>query len=420
MSRSSLSIRDVVDLSVLQRIQDTFSKAMGCAAVTVDRSGAPITVESNFLPICRMIRSTSAGLARCMACDAEGGLQAQRQGGPCVYRCAGGLVDIAAPIMIEDEYIGCILCGQVVPDDAQEEFVEEIVERNARLGLPAQDVRAAAWRIPTLPRERVDAAAEMLFCTANHIVEMGVANLTQGRLLRETQEKATLQAALQTTQLRMLQSQVNPHFLFNTLGLISYTAIQENAPVTEEVAYCLSDLLRYSLRNVAKGVTLGREVETIERYLTIQKLRFGDRLQTRFEIEPTLRQRQIPCMTLQPLVENAVIHAVEPLARPVHIEIRATRVADRIKLEVIDDGAGMESALAEAINRRAFRDWTDGSSVGLKNVIQRLQEEYGAAFALHVASEPDHGTHVTIELPLADNRHMPVPEEDDNARFIGR
>ena len=112
----ALSLRDTVDIAVLQRIQDTFAKAMGFAAVTVDRSGQPVTRDSSFLQVCRMIRSTETGRRRCMQCDAEGGLAARERRGPHVYVCKGGLLDIAAPIIIEEEYLGCILCGQVLAD----------------------------------------------------------------------------------------------------------------------------------------------------------------------------------------------------------------------------------------------------------------------------------------------------------------
>ena len=154
-----LDIRNLGDVNVLQRIQDTFAKAMGVAAVTVDRSGTPITRESNFQPICRMIRSTPAGLARCMKSDAQGGLAAYGSVKPEAYVCLGGLVDVAAPITIEGEYIGCILCGQVVLTEDRESFIKDIVRRNVALGLPYKQVLAAAEQIPSIPKDRLDVAA---------------------------------------------------------------------------------------------------------------------------------------------------------------------------------------------------------------------------------------------------------------------
>ncbi len=306
-----LDIRNLGDVTVLQRIQDTFAKAMGVAAVTVDRNGTPITCESNFQPICRMIRSTPAGLARCMKSDAQGGLAAYGSVKPEAYVCLGGLVDVAAPITIEGEYIGCILCGQVVLTEDRENFIKDIVRRNVALGLPYKQVLAAAEQIPSIPKDRLDAAVEMLMLMANHIIEIGMTNLTQTRLLKEAEEKATAQAALQNAQLRALQSQINPHFLFNSLTLVGYTALDEDAPRTEEIAYTLSELLRYSLRNTATMVALSEEVEMVGRYLAIQQMHFGERLQTHVRIDPDIHDLRLPCMLLQPLVENAIVHGVE-------------------------------------------------------------------------------------------------------------
>jgi two-component system, LytTR family, sensor kinase len=398
----ALSLRDTVDIAVLQRIQDTFAKAMGFAAVTVDRSGQPVTRDSCFLPVCRMIRSTETGRRRCMQCDAEGGLAARERRGPHVYVCKGGLLDIAAPIIIEEEYLGCILCGQVLPTNEREAFLEGVLERNALLGLPLDELRQAVVQIPSVPRERIDAAAEMLFQVANYIVEMGVANLTQTALLEETKRAAALQAALQESQLRMLESQINPHFLFNALGLISYTAIREKAKETEEISYCLSDLLRYSLRNLAAPVTLGQELEAVQRYLAIQKLRFGARLHVDVDVDKTLHDLPIPCMILQPLVENAVVHAVEPLARPVTVRVRAERRPDGLQLEISDDGPGMASGTLEMLRSGSYTTRAVNDTVGLPNVIRRLQLEYGSRCRIDLDSQLGHGTRVTIRLPIAD------------------
>jgi two-component system, LytTR family, sensor kinase len=398
---AALTLRDAVDIPVLQRIQDTFSEAMGFAAVTVDKLGTPLTRQSCFRRICRIIRSTEKGLARCMECDAEGGLAAQARGKPHIYQCRGGLLDIAAPIMIQGEYVGSFLCGQVVSAEAREDFVEDVVRRNSALGVPIDEIRSAALEIPSVARERVDAAAQMLFQMANYIVEMGAANIMQTELLAEAKERAALQAELQNAQLRMLESQINPHFLFNALGLISYTAMQENAQQTQEISYCLSDLLRYGLRNLAVPVTLGQEVDVTQRYLDIQKLRFGSRINVQIELDPSVNEVRVPCMVLQPLVENAVVHSVEPLARTVNVLVRATRGEGKIILEVADNGVGIEPGVLNTIRTRSFPTKPSGHSLGLRNLIRRLELEYGNGFDFTIESDPGRGTRIVLSIPLA-------------------
>jgi LytS/YehU family sensor histidine kinase len=277
-----------------------------------------------------------------MQCDADGAMLAYQEGAPQKYVCYGGLMDAASPIIIDGEYLGGILCGQVVYEEEREQFMEGIVERNLPLGFGESELRQVASIIPAIPRARLDAALEMLYIIANHVTEIGVANVTKNRLIVEAEEKARLQEALQKAQLRALEAQVNPHFLFNALTLVGYTAIAEDAPQTEEIAYNLSDLLRYSLRNVAKFVPLSEELEMIKRYLAIQKLRFGPRLNTQVEIDAVAGGMYIPCMILQPLVENAVVHSVEPLTRPVRIDVSASLQHSILELLVADDGVGID------------------------------------------------------------------------------
>lgn len=398
-----IQIADIVDLRVLQRLQDTFAKAMGVAAVTVDVSGKPITKASNFQSLCQMIRSTEVGLARCQECDARGGMAAYSSGQPETYMCMGGMMDVAAPIAIEGRYLGCLLCGQVVLSDEERRFREGMFERNGGLGLPRRQLIDAIDKVPVLPRERLDAAVEMLMLTANHIVEIGMTNLVQARLLREAEEKASIQTALRYAQLRALEAQINPHFLFNALTLLGYTALEEGARQTEEITYTLSDLLRYSLRNIDTVVCLSEEFEMAERYLSIQQIRFGERLRAQIELDPELEQFRVPCMLLVPLVENAVVHAVEPMLRPVTVKVRATLDGDDVLIEVGDDGAGMDQAQVQAMNSRLVihRSKRTRPSLGLLSVFRRLEGEYGEHFDLHVESTPDRGTLMQIRLPLS-------------------
>jgi sensor histidine kinase YesM len=239
----------------------------------------------------------------------------------------------------------------------------------------------------------------MLFQMANYIVEMGVANLTKTALLEEARRTAALQTALQEAQLRMLESQINPHFMFNALGLISYTALREKAPQTEEISYCLSDLLRYSLRSHDTPATLCQELEAVQRYLAIQQMRFGNRLNVQLEVEEQVRNRRIPVMLLQPLVENAVVHGVEPLTRPVTVAIRAAALPDGLQLEVRDDGPGMAPGMVENLGQHRFDLHPGRHTVGLPNVIRRLELEYGPKGKIQIVSQPGHGTQVTVFIP---------------------
>ena len=335
-----------------------------------------------------------------MKCDADGALKAYKEGEPQTYLCYGGLMDVAAPIIINGEYLGGILCGQVVLTEERETFIEGIIERNLPLGFSEEHLRELAEQVPAIPRERLDAAVEMMFVMANHITEMGVAYLSKNKLLKEAEEKAQLQEALQNAQLRALEAQVNPHFLFNALTLVGYTAIAEDAHQTEEITFNLSDLLRYSLRNVAKLVPIVEEFEMVERYLTIQKLRFGARLQFKIGVDPTIHNKYIPCMILQPLVENAVIHGVEPTVRPVLIEVNAVQTSDHLQLSVSDDGAGIDQAMVETIEAGNSPERNGRARIGLQSVLRRLKGEYGNQFTFSIEKRSENGTLISLQIPV--------------------
>ncbi len=397
-----LRLEDLVDLNILQKIQDTFARAMGVGAVIVSPTGNEITKPSNFPPICKLIRSTEAGLVRCQRCDARGGLAAYQTGRPYSYMCMSGLMDVAAPIIIEDRYLGCILCGQVLIDDHRDAFVENVTARSRTLGLPLEDVRAAIAKTPTIAHERLDAAAEMLMLTANHIIEIGMANLVQARLLKKSEEKAEVENALRDAKLRALQAQINPHFLFNALTLVSYTALEEHAPKTEEITYILSDLLRYSLRNISTSVALSEEFRMIDYYLSLQQLRFGERFTHNVSLHPSLQELHVPCMVLLPLAENAIVHGVETIAKPVNITVTGSLSGNRVVIDVKDNGVGMKDEYVRALNQNRQIPPSSNRqrpSLGLQSVIRRLEDCYGSDFSFNVSSSPADGTAITLTWP---------------------
>ncbi len=400
---SELRLRDVVDLSKLQAIQDSFVKAMGMGTVTVDPDGIPLTRESNFQPICRLIRSRPEGLRRCHACDACGGREAHRSGSPATYTCSSGLTDAAAPIIIDGQLLGSVLCGQVTLQGYRKAQTDEVVASCEQLGFTADEIVKTLASTPEIARDRFEGALEMLRLAANHMAEIGLTNLTQRRLFEKTAEKSAAERALKDAQLHALQARMNPHFLFNSLTLIGYTALEEAAPRTEEIAYTLSDLLRYSLRNTATMVPLREEFDMIERCLALHLLRFGEKLTTRIELDPAVADTPVPCMFLQPLVENAIVHGVETLTRPTEVRVSARPRGGCLVVEIGDDGVGMDPAQVRAVieNRRPLPDRKrTRPALGLQTVLTRLDSEYGAGFDLNIASAPNRGTTIRLSWPL--------------------
>jgi two-component system LytT family sensor kinase len=202
-------------------------------------------------------------------------------------------------------------------------------------------------------------------------------------------EQSSLKTQLAQAQLKALKMQVHPHFLFNTLHSIS-SLVLEDPPRANSMIARLGDFLRLTLENSEQQlVTLKQEVEFLRSYLDIEQVRFGDRLTVKFEMEPTTLSAAVPHLILQPVVENAIQHAVAPRATPSHIDIATMELNGLLRLTVKDNGPGIGS-----------NDNTLKRGLGLSNVRARLNQLYGADFRFEFANDPEGGLTVLMEIPF--------------------
>jgi len=199
------------------------------------------------------------------------------------------------------------------------------------------------------------------------------------------QEKALLQARMDA-----LISQINPHFLFNTLNTIS-SLIRFDPDMARTVLLKLSNILRRRLKAQVHFAPLQQELDFIDDYLDIEVVRFGrDKLQIRKEIDSDTLDMVVPSMILQPLVENALRHGIAPKVEGGVITLRAKRGNGRLIVEVIDDGVGIPEQRQTEVY---------GSGIGISNVRERLQVVYGQDFLLKIESKPGKGTAIRFEIP---------------------
>ena len=201
----------------------------------------------------------------------------------------------------------------------------------------------------------------------------------------QEQEKLLLAAKIES-----LKSQINPHFLFNTLTSIS-SLIRAEPDTARTLIIRLSALLRRLLRSHQHFVTLREELEAIDEYLDIEVIRFGPKLKVVKDIDPDTIDLIVPSMILQPLVENSIKHGFSRKVGPGSITIRSHREHGRAVIEVEDDGMGF---FAESLDQQSM-----SSGIGLANVRERLRVIYGATYQLKLSSEPGKGTLARIEVP---------------------
>ncbi|MFF2094544.1 sensor histidine kinase [Paenibacillus sp. NPDC058174] len=226
-------------------------------------------------------------------------------------------------------------------------------------------------------------------------------------LISEIQHKAQLESELQTnklllqeSQLRSLQSQINPHFLFNTLDTLAKKAYLEGSEETSDLLASVARLLRYNLKRLDRPVTLYEEVKVLREYIAIQQTRFTERLRFAEEIDDSCLFVKIPGLTLQPIIENAVIHAVEPLEDGGTIRFRIVDGGDSVIVEIEDEGMGMRQERIAQILEERESDRQDGHStgIGFSNVVRRLRLFYNREDVIAIESTEGRGTKVTLKL----------------------
>ncbi len=216
-------------------------------------------------------------------------------------------------------------------------------------------------------------------------------------LLAEEQadQMQRLEGQAAASQLAMLRYQINPHFLFNTLNSISTLVLLKQTERANAMLSRLASFLRYTLVNEPTGtVTLAQEVETLKLYLEIEKMRFEERLRTRFEIDPRVAAARLPSLLLQPLVENAIKYAVTPREDGADIAVAAHPIgAQMLRITVTDSGGGPTAGEASFTA-------VPSTGVGLPNIRDRLAQAYGPDHRFDAQRNAEGGFVVVIEIPL--------------------
>ena len=217
------------------------------------------------------------------------------------------------------------------------------------------------------------------------------------QLIETENENLRITKNLTESQLIALQEQMNPHFLFNTLSMISKQAYIEGANITSELMICTANLLRYSMEMSSKISNLSLELESINNYFDIQKRRMGNRVDFRVEADGDFESVKIPGMILQPLVENCILHGIKDMIKNAVISLEVRKIQDRIVITVEDNGNGIEAELLEKLNNR--NNIENNRRIGLQNLKKRLNLCYGEDYLFFIESDQECGTVVTLNIP---------------------
>ncbi|SLM61983.1 MULTISPECIES: sensor histidine kinase [Dickeya] len=228
-------------------------------------------------------------------------------------------------------------------------------------------------------------AKNRLFSSINRTFGEGIASLLAAQILAGQYERS--KQLLTQSEIKLLHAQVNPHFLFNALNTL-LAVIRRDSEQAGKLVQSLSTFFRKNLKRSAEVVTLADEIEHVNAYLQIEKARFQERLQVRFELPPELMTMRLPAFSLQPLVENAIKHGTAHLLGTGIITLSARQQGQRLLLG-IEDNAGLYQPDAN----------TNSTGLGMNLVDKRIRSRYGEEYGLSVTCEPDCYTHVLVTLP---------------------
>lgn len=230
------------------------------------------------------------------------------------------------------------------------------------------------------------------------------------KLLKEQEmQNLRIKSLLKDAELKSLQSQINPHFLFNTLNAASQLSMMEGADKTSEFIENIAELFRYNLRKLDEPATLADEIRYANNYMFILKTRFGSRIEFHTDVDEGIRNVKIPCTIIQPIIENAFIHGLQNLERDGEILLSVKLWDESILIVVEDNGEGMtEEQVSALLSHKSGEDLHSKhvTGIGITNVIERLQLYYNKAEVsdvIEIESEPGHGTKVVLKIPYEED-----------------
>jgi len=299
-------VSDQVNIELIQSIQDKCSKAMGLAFVTVDYRGRPITRYSGFTDHCALGRELQGFSEMCEQCDAHGGLHAAITGQPYIYRCHADLVDFAVPLILDDNYLGSVMGGQVRLTDAEERELEHIIPR-------------VSWNKSEAMSEAYGRLREMtydkLLASVQVVRDMILYALQDQRSAQEAGEKEQPEeGAAQGEGERgirrpdrgaLWQEEYSDQFFF-VMNLITQLAYQEGADRTGAVALDFADIIRYTSDTERKLSVLGEELDYAQAFLRVQKAWWGEMLEYSVSVPRQYWGVNCPFLIFRPILDIAV------------------------------------------------------------------------------------------------------------------
>lgn len=315
------------------------------------------------------------------------------------FQCHFGVAVNQLPVLVKGVPLGYLICGFGRLSDIPDQEL---------LHTMRDEMQAAYDTLPLLSPNHLISIARDLSLLTNDFIDLFLNSQREDELKtykndlnREREAQSRLETLLNRTQLKFLESQINVHFLFNTLNTIAQQAYLEGADTVASLTYALSNLLRLSLGKEEAQVTIQEELNYIRDYLYIQNTRFPNKFKAEIHVDPKIMGVRIPLMSLMVLVENAILHGFQNIDYPGKLIISGNIEGDHILLQVEDNGCGISPELSDMVRKLPETDdiKIHLSGIGLKNIYLRLKLFFKGNFTLLLDPLPDKGTLATLTIP---------------------
>ncbi|MCR5665547.1 MAG: PocR ligand-binding domain-containing protein [Eubacterium sp.] len=407
----------------LEEIQEKISKVTGLAFVTVDYKGEPVTKSISFTRFCQCVRENRITEQGCWSSDAYGAIQAATTQKSCIYFCPCGLLEVAIPLIVEGHYLGGFIGGQIKCQDAPKDIarLETIFDRTELLEQNGIDI------------ELKDEATELTyeqFCNASELAAMIIRQMTESEIsklerhktdhgkietLKQENRNLKYQNKIKELKISSMSYEKNPHFVINTVTSIANLAMIEGATETNEALVVLAEYIK-SMLNTNSFSYMMDEIDNVERYLQIQKIRHGEKLEYTIEIPEKMRMQRVPALILQPFVQQAVEHGICMNEDGGHIRIVGEYVGDDVVLYVEDDGPGLGNDYIEKYYSSFDETGSgDGIQQGVELVSRRIRTLYGKEYDITTEVVKGKGRKACIRYPKYFDERIDADVSDSNS-----
>lgn len=393
-----IELSEVAKLINLDSIVEKFAQSVQMTVTLIDVAGNFLTDKNNLPEICQCCINEQCGNCILNTTTLTPPYLEQK-----IFHCKFGVSAIQSPFVINDKVLGYLGCGygRMSTNITQAEPTPSNFAANS-----AQEVY---FKLNFIHRNHLNSVAETLSLVSASLVQLMVNSMKEKELSdyrinlsQEREKQALLHHSLSQARLKFLESQVNPHFLFNTLNTIAQQAEMDGASTLASLTYSLSNLLRLSLGKADSLVTIEEELSYIKDYLFIQQTRFPDKFTVDIDIDPAILGIKIPFMTIMVLIENSILHGFKNVRQEGQLWVRGYKNGNYGVIEVCDNGCGIPDAIVEAVRELANADYDPPSlkGIGLKNIFLRLKHYYEEKFQLTINQSSAGGTLARIVLPL--------------------